>query len=577
MIKTLLLLLCLFFAAVSSFAQSPVYPFRPKDKKLIVLHASGHFDWAPDLVNNLSKMQSDRPFINGLAFHVGPDRGGVNFGFNNEVWTETSLKFNDLKTISTKWTTLTDNFILVWGHSRNVHPDFYNDNVWAQIIKNTELLGKAVMTVGAKGIMFDPEFYSAGETYSPWWFSKSNTKGTPPYSGKSFSDVKQKARQRGKEYVQALQKYMPKITIMTTFLYGYSWDYCYGDINKQPASEYALLPAFADGMLEALNSESILVDGNETAYYINSSREHVENSDASYNHVRLVATPKVCDPTLLPKWNKQGQLAMAPYLELCYNRYSPKSYSTPTYQSNWMKHNIYNGLLTTDQYVWTYIEKMNFWTGANSPANVDVVNDVREAVTKFRNTEPLGFDMYSTSGQAQFITSPAITITNPVNNFVINNAGNITISASVNPSTSVSKVVFYANSLKIGESTSPPYSITKSFLNADYTLFVRQFNTNGTHTTSAPVNLYSNDGITSVATANLNTLGIHPNPSKSKITISESFSENDLYKIISIEGKSIQAGLIEDGSISVENLKSGMYIIKIKTLGGEIFQRFVRE
>lgn len=283
----------------NSMAQSPIYPFKPKEKKIIILHSSDYYDWAPDVSKNLAAMQTARPYIDGLACHVGPEYGMPNFAFNNEAWTETGLKFNDLKSIATKWTSFTDNFILVWGHSRNIAPDFYNDKLWSQIVKNAELMGKAVKTSGCKGIMFDAEFYSGGETYSPWWFSKSNSKGTPPYNGKKFADVEAKARQRGKEYAQALQTFMPKITIMTTFLYGYCWDYCYGDINKLPASEYALLPAFADGMLDALNSESVLVDGNETAYYINSSRESVETGIANYKHVRLEATPKVIDPTLL--------------------------------------------------------------------------------------------------------------------------------------------------------------------------------------------------------------------------------------------------------------------------------------
>ena len=400
--KSILLLLLSQVLLTSILAQDPVYPFKPKDKKIITYHASNYYDWAPDLAKNLTSMQQNRPYMNGVAFHVGSNYGFPNLAFNNEVWTETSLKFTDLETIKSKWTTLTDNFVLVWAHSRNVNPDFFNDNLWAQIIKNTEILGKAVKTAGCKGIMFDAEFYSAGETYSPWWYSKSNTKGSPPYTDKTFEIVKAKARQRGKEYVKALQVHMPSITILTTFLYGYCWDYCYGDIQKQPDSEYALLPAFADGMLEALNAESLLIDGNETSYYINSSREHVENSDASYNHVRLEATPKVCDPALLSKWHKQGQIAMAPYLELCYNRYNPQSWSTPEYQSKWMMHNVYNGLLTTDQYVWLYIENTNFWTGKGAPAGVDMNADVNTAVSKFRNNEALGFDMYTNGGgQAQ--------------------------------------------------------------------------------------------------------------------------------------------------------------------------------
>ncbi|MBD2770105.1 T9SS type A sorting domain-containing protein [Hymenobacter sp. BT664] len=575
--KIILLSLCLITGFLNSLAQSPIYPFKPKEKKIIVFHTISHCDWAPDLPEALPSMQSARPYINGLVFHVGRDYESADFAFNNEVWTEASLKFNDLRSISTKWTTLTDNFILVWGHSRNVNPDFYNDNLWAQITRNAELTGRAVMTAGCKGIMFDPEFYSAGETYSPWWFSKSNVRGAPPYSGKSFTEVKAKARQRGREYARALQRYMPKITILTTFLYGSSWDYCYGSINNQPASEYALLPAFADGMLEALNSESTIIDGNGTAYYINSSREYVENSAASYTHVRLEATPAVCDPMLLSKWNAQGQVAMAPYLDFCYNLYDDQPYSTPLYQSRWMKHNVYNSLLTTDQYVWVYIEQMNFWNGENSPVGVNVAADVSEAVAKFRNAEPLGFDMYSLGEQAQFITSPRITMTSPANDMVINAAGPITLSTTIDPSNSVSRVVFYANSLRIGEATSPPYSITRNFLRADYTLFARQFNTNGTHTTSAPVNIFANNIVTKTTKGNVNRLVIYPNPAKTKVFIPENISKIQSCDITSLDGRLVQTGTVQGGAILVESLKPGVYIIKLKTAAGESMQRFVKE
>ncbi|HEX8545340.1 MAG TPA: Ig-like domain-containing protein, partial [Cytophagaceae bacterium] len=412
----------------------------------------------------------------------------------------------------------------------------------------------------------------------PWWYSKSNAKGAPPYTGKSFDLVKAKARQRGKEYAQALQIHMPKITIMTTFLYGYCWDYCYGNINNLPGSEYALLPAFADGMLEALNPESILVDGNETSYYINDSKEYINGNDASYYHVRIEATPKVCDPILLGKWNQQGQVAMAPYLDYCYNRYFPNNWSNPAYQSQWMTHNIYNSLLAADQYVWTYIEGMNFWTGANAPANVDVSSDFETAVKKFRNDEALGYDMYNTgNGASQFITIPAVNITTPANNTVINAAGDITITADVNPTSSITKVEFYANSLKIGEKLTAPYSITKSFLKADYTIFARVFRTDGTHNSSSPIHLITRIVTGNYQTENSSSSIIYPNPVQSEIYLLSNGFESSDYEIISIEGKSLQTGGVNGQVISIDGLRPGTYFIKIKTDGRETVQSFVKK
>ena len=482
-------------ATVPLLAQAALYPFHPKDKKIIVFQGSDYFDWAPDVASNLVAMQTNRPYIDGLVFHTGPEYGVPNWAFNNEVWTETSLHFADLATIAANTTRFDENFILVWGHSRNVNPDFFNDALWTTIIANAQLMGKAVKAAGCKGIMFDPEFYSRGETYSPWYYTVpagAVCVGTPPYAaaGKTFDQVKAKARERGRAYVQALQGNMPTITIMTTFLYGAAWDYCYGQITNQPASEFALLPAFADGMLEALNAGGVIVDGNEGSYYCNETRNYVEEdvNGANYTHVRLEATPAVCDPALLPKWNRQGQVAMAPYMDLCYNIYDPHPWNTHAYQGQWMKHNVYNSLLVADQYVWTYIESMNYWTGENAPAGVNVVADIEAAVAQFRSGNALGYDMYNRTytGASSFITTPTVVITSPTNNTIVSTPGIITISATVTPATLINRVEFYANSLKIGTDRTAPYSITNFFLKADYAIVARVFKTNGKHTTSAP-------------------------------------------------------------------------------------------
>ena len=287
-----------------AFTQELAKGYHAESKKIILFQGNHYWDWSVNLANNLEAMQTKRPFLDGLAFHTGDTYGQPPFAFNNENWTEKTLRFDDLAIISKKWTTLTDNFITVWGHSNNVAPDFFNDTLWTQIIKNTELLGKAVKIAGCKGIMFDAEFYSGGETYSPWWYKVPlrNPKhtGRPPYEDKSYLEVCNKARERGKAYVEALQVYMPRITIMTTFLYSYVWAYCYDDIKKLPSSEYGLFAAFADGMVEGLNPGSIIVDGNETSYYIDETRKYFEDSDQNdYAFNKKVAPAVLCDSVIL--------------------------------------------------------------------------------------------------------------------------------------------------------------------------------------------------------------------------------------------------------------------------------------
>lgn len=68
-----------------------------------------------------------------------------------------------------------------------------------------------------------------------------------------------------------------------------------------------------------------------------------------------------------------------------------------------------------------------------------------------------------------------------------------------------------------------------------------------------------------------------PNPSKDELFISKNISENSKYEIISIDGKTLQAGDLSSHSISIGNLKTGLYLIKIKTDAGESVQRFVKD
>ena len=70
---------------------------------------------------------------------------------------------------------------------------------------------------------------------------------------------------------------------------------------------------------------------------------------------------------------------------------------------------------------------------------------------------------------------------------------------------------------------------------------------------------------------------LHPNPAKTELYISGNLSENTNYEITSIEGKSLQTGVFRGGSVSISNLMSGIYLIKIKTEAGENVQRFVKE
>lgn len=465
------------------------------DKKVIVLNAGAeHWTWGKGLADRLDKMQADRPFVDGLVFHIGSAEGTALWAFNKETWTEKKLMFGELERIAKKSTRYHDNFILVWGHARDTKPDFFDDRLWSNIAANAELLGKAVRVSGCKGIVFDPEFYSARESYSPWWYDRSGKKTIhePPYitRGQSFATVNAKARQRGRENMQALQKEKPDITVLGTFLYSAARAQALS-IDKLPKADYALLPAFVDGMLEALGPKGTIIDGNEGSYYLDESRKYVEDSDQGDYQFARSAAKALCSPELLSKWNAQGQVAMAPYVDLCYNLFSPAKWRTPEYESRWMRHNIYNSLLTSDQYVWVYVEKIDFWTGQGTPAGIDLTRDLQEAIALYRAGKPLGYDMckagknyqYKNDKKAEFVPSPSLSLSRTASG----RNDRILLSATVKPGDDVRRVEFYVNSLKVGQAHASPYAVVVTLPVGNAVAFARVFTKSCRHVTSAPL------------------------------------------------------------------------------------------
>jgi hypothetical protein len=248
-------------------------------------------------------------------------------------------------------------------------------------------------------------------------------------------------------------------------------------------------------MLEALGPRSVLVDGNEGSYYNDESRKYVEDSDqGDYSYSKVVAPKALCAPELLAKWNAQGEVAMSPYFDMCYNIYRPWPWRTPDYESRWMRHNVYHSLVTSDRYVWLYFERLNFWTGAGAPAGTDPVRDIREAVELYRDGRPLGYDMCKTGAEFQYQNGkPATFVSTPVVTLHIEHAATggsrWTLDAQVAPDRHLAAVEFYVNSTKVGRAERAPYRISIDPPKSASTVFARAFTIEGTHTTSAPVRM----------------------------------------------------------------------------------------
>ena len=70
---------------------------------------------------------------------------------------------------------------------------------------------------------------------------------------------------------------------------------------------------------------------------------------------------------------------------------------------------------------------------------------------------------------------------------------------------------------------------------------------------------------------------IYPNPAKNAILIKSNTDEIMSYEILSTDGKILQEGIVNNSIISIEYLKSGIYLIKLKGNHGEKMNRFLKE
>jgi len=157
---------------------------------------------------------------------------------------------NDLKAAQFK--RLRHNFLRF-----NVTPgnlDWFDD--YSAVINNARLAAQ-VARAGGVGMLFDTEQYNA----QLFDYRKQTNAAT-----KTWEQYAAQARRRGREVMHAFQEGFPGLKVLMTFAYGMPWQE--SDAGKRPLREgaYGLLAPFLDGMVEAAEGGSQLIDGWESAY-----------------------------------------------------------------------------------------------------------------------------------------------------------------------------------------------------------------------------------------------------------------------------------------------------------------------
>jgi hypothetical protein len=299
--------------------------------------------------------EMERLPFDGLGLDLKADSGPPNATarFSWKVWGAKVLQRDDYAEAiealcGTQFERFTDNFLRF-----NVTPgylDWYEED-FSAVVANARLAAQIARECRLKGLLFDVEHYGG----KPFHYASRSHKGEH-----SFAAYERQVRQRGREFMQALLGEYPEITILLT--YGYHVAYRDVTLFKSLAStEYGLLPAFLDGMLEAAGPDTLIFDGWESAYgykedaQLRKNLERTSAKDQFRRHYRASFGLRVDNGQ---KWDAT---------DLSKNYFSPAEF----------ERSVRSALKHTDRYLWIYSEKARWWDGQVPQAYIDALTRAR--------------------------------------------------------------------------------------------------------------------------------------------------------------------------------------------------------
>jgi hypothetical protein len=338
----------------------------------------------PDFVRDNIRQMEDRPF-EGIIFRTK----GFDHAFDTRPWKRQDLQ-PQLDTLAQiKWEKFTDNFLTLYAANER-DMDWFDDEHWKTIVENMKLFSLAVRSGRCVGVCFDPEPYGK----DPWVYPGR-------YKDKSFDQVAEQVRRRGRQLVGALQEHTPNLRILSFFQFG-----LFGHVLDEPDPKtrqekllkgwMVLLPAFYTGILEGAAPGTVLIDGNESAYYYESPDDYYR----AYHLIRQRAQTLLAEE-MRKKYNAQVQAGMALYIDQTLAKRTTQTTShflDPQQQLKFFEHNVYYALTTSDEYVWCYSERMNWWLPPEKAGKDRILPPgVEEALVsarrKYEQGKPLGFDI----------------------------------------------------------------------------------------------------------------------------------------------------------------------------------------
>jgi hypothetical protein len=205
--------------------------------------------------------------------------------------------------------------------------------------------------------------------------------------------------------MEAMQSQIPDVKVLMFHQYQMLYAVAHNpDPAKREATlsaaDYGLYLPFLNGMLSVINKNAQMIDGNEGSYYYQKPAQFYD----AYWQMREGAKVNV-PKELWGKYETNEKAANALYVDRLFSLrpetfgYQISAGMTPEERAQWFEQNTYYALKTSQEYVWLYSEKMNWWTNKDLPPGLQ--NAVIAAKEKLMDGQELGYNLESTFANAQ--------------------------------------------------------------------------------------------------------------------------------------------------------------------------------
>ena len=240
---------------------------------------------------------------------------------------------------------------------------WFDDEAWGNVCNNFGLIARFCKEAGFVGFAIDTEDYSyIGTGYESVMLFNSKIS-----SGHSYAETYIKTRERGKQWIEAIQKEFPNIKILPYFWFSALNGTLSAGLDPYQAGKteyYGMLLPFINGVYDGIKGKAIIIDGWEKAYRYATSDDYYRGQALYYKNSKRLISPENID-----KMRKHSQLGMSIYL----NAYLSKNPNAADYEIlkrnpgetplEILTNNVRNALTATDEYVWTWDER-KWWPTA---------------------------------------------------------------------------------------------------------------------------------------------------------------------------------------------------------------------